>query len=448
MLAHEVSAYSLTAVTRAALPLMEGREGSIVTLSYLGADRVVPNYNVMGIAKAALEASVRYLAADVGPRGLRVNAISAGPIRTLSASGVKDFGTMLDRIAEKPAAGTSRPRRWATPASSSWDLAGSPAPRSTWTVAPHDGRLTPGSELGKTTSCIRSSRDRGSAAPWALGPHVHERTQPTELQTDALPPLAPLVAAPSPSPAASRARRPTAGFVPAQKGEDPEIPECSGEEFNTPSGLKYCYLARGEGKEYPGMGDTVRVDYTGWTLDELRLSRIPRFPGRKVSPPSSSSACSSTGGTMLALMVPGDRVLVTIPSDLAYGEQGSPNIGPNATLVFDTGSTPSSTARPPSSRGPRRVEDAAGIQKLEAGVELRVLAAGTGEPVSGRRAMKSSCWTSRQVRLRPQLHPAAADGVHLGALGTGHSPCPSCAASSLMRRPALASRCACPPASG
>ncbi|MDG1491029.1 MAG: enoyl-ACP reductase [Planctomycetota bacterium] len=101
MLAHEVSAYSLTAVTRAALPLMEGREGSIVTLSYLGADRVVPNYNVMGIAKAALEASVRYLAADVGPRSIRVNAISAGPIRTLSASGVKDFGTMLDRIAEK-----------------------------------------------------------------------------------------------------------------------------------------------------------------------------------------------------------------------------------------------------------------------------------------------------------------------------------------------------------
>ncbi|MEM9802294.1 MAG: enoyl-ACP reductase [Planctomycetota bacterium] len=101
MLAHEVSAYSLTAVTRAALPLMEGREGSIVTLSYIGADRVVPNYNVMGIAKAALEASVRYLAADVGPRGIRVNAISAGPIRTLSASGVRDFNTMLDHIAEK-----------------------------------------------------------------------------------------------------------------------------------------------------------------------------------------------------------------------------------------------------------------------------------------------------------------------------------------------------------
>ncbi|MFT7170763.1 MAG: enoyl-[acyl-carrier protein] reductase I, partial [Paracoccaceae bacterium] len=101
MLAHEVSAYSLTAVTRAALPLMEGRDGSIVTLSYIGAERVVPNYNIMGIAKAALEASVRYLAADVGPRGIRVNAISAGPIRTLSASGVRDFSTILDQIAEK-----------------------------------------------------------------------------------------------------------------------------------------------------------------------------------------------------------------------------------------------------------------------------------------------------------------------------------------------------------
>lgn len=100
MVAHEVSAYSLTAVTRAALPLMEGREGSIVTLSYIGAERVVPNYNVMGIAKAALEASVRYLAADCGPRGIRVNAISAGPIRTLSASGVRDFNTILDHIAE------------------------------------------------------------------------------------------------------------------------------------------------------------------------------------------------------------------------------------------------------------------------------------------------------------------------------------------------------------
>ncbi|MAF67314.1 MAG: enoyl-[acyl-carrier-protein] reductase FabI [Planctomycetes bacterium] len=101
MIAHEVSAYSLTAVARRALPLMEGREGSIITLSYLGGERVIPNYNVMGIAKAALEASVRYLAADLGPLGIRVNAISAGPIRTLSAAGVTGFSSMLDNIAEK-----------------------------------------------------------------------------------------------------------------------------------------------------------------------------------------------------------------------------------------------------------------------------------------------------------------------------------------------------------
>ncbi len=103
MLAHEVSAYSLTEITRAALPLMEGREGSIITLSYIGADRVIPGYNVMGIAKAALEASVRYLAADLGPREIRVNAISAGPIRTLSASGVKGFSERLDAVAERTA---------------------------------------------------------------------------------------------------------------------------------------------------------------------------------------------------------------------------------------------------------------------------------------------------------------------------------------------------------
>ena len=100
MLAHEVSAYSLTSITRRALPMMEGRDGSIVTLTYIGGERVVQNYNVMGIAKAALEASVRYLAHDLGPRGLRVNAISAGPIRTLSASGVSGFTEILDHIAE------------------------------------------------------------------------------------------------------------------------------------------------------------------------------------------------------------------------------------------------------------------------------------------------------------------------------------------------------------
>jgi len=100
MLAHEVSVYSLTEIARKVLPLMEGREGSIVTLTYIGGERVVKNYNIMGIAKAALEASVRYLAADLGPRGIRVNAISAGPIRTLSAAGVSGFSQMLDHIAE------------------------------------------------------------------------------------------------------------------------------------------------------------------------------------------------------------------------------------------------------------------------------------------------------------------------------------------------------------
>jgi enoyl-[acyl-carrier protein] reductase I len=101
MLAHEVSAYSLTALARRALPLMEGREGSLVTLTYIGGERVVKNYNVMGIAKAALEASVRYLAHDLGPRGIRVNAISAGPVRTLSAAGVSGFSSILDHIASQ-----------------------------------------------------------------------------------------------------------------------------------------------------------------------------------------------------------------------------------------------------------------------------------------------------------------------------------------------------------
>ena len=92
-LALDVSAYSLVALARAAAPLMPAG-GSIMTLSYYGAEKVVANYNVMGVAKAALEASVRYLAADVGPQGIRVNAISAGPIRTLAASGVSGFKTL------------------------------------------------------------------------------------------------------------------------------------------------------------------------------------------------------------------------------------------------------------------------------------------------------------------------------------------------------------------
>ncbi len=99
--AHDVSAYSLTAITRRALPLMEGRDGSIVTLTYIGSERVIENYNVMGIAKAALEASVRYLAHDLGPKGIRVNAISAGPVRTLSASGIQGFSEILDHIASR-----------------------------------------------------------------------------------------------------------------------------------------------------------------------------------------------------------------------------------------------------------------------------------------------------------------------------------------------------------
>ena len=90
-IAHDVSAYSLVALTKAALPMMQNTQGSILTLSYYGAEKAVPNYNVMGMAKASLEAAVRYLAASIGPQGLRVNAISAGPIRTLAASGIKDF---------------------------------------------------------------------------------------------------------------------------------------------------------------------------------------------------------------------------------------------------------------------------------------------------------------------------------------------------------------------
>jgi enoyl-[acyl-carrier protein] reductase I len=100
-LAMDVSAYSLVALARHAAPLMEGRNGSVVTLTYMGSERVVPNYNVMGVAKAALEASVRYLAHDFGARGIRVNAISAGPIRTLAASGISDFKTMLHHVAER-----------------------------------------------------------------------------------------------------------------------------------------------------------------------------------------------------------------------------------------------------------------------------------------------------------------------------------------------------------
>jgi enoyl-[acyl-carrier protein] reductase I len=93
--AHEVSAYSFPALAKAALPMMQGRRASLVTLSYLGAERVVPHYNTMGLAKASLEASVRYLAANLGPQGIRVNGISAGPIKTLAAAGIAGFGKIL-----------------------------------------------------------------------------------------------------------------------------------------------------------------------------------------------------------------------------------------------------------------------------------------------------------------------------------------------------------------
>lgn len=96
--AHDISAYSFPAMAKALAPLMADRKGALLTLSYLGADRVVPNYNTMGMAKAALEASVRYLASSLGPKGIRVNAISAGPIKTLAASGIKGFGKILDFV--------------------------------------------------------------------------------------------------------------------------------------------------------------------------------------------------------------------------------------------------------------------------------------------------------------------------------------------------------------
>ncbi|AHF01169.1 enoyl-ACP reductase [Thiomicrospira aerophila AL3] len=98
--AHDISAYSLTALTKAGYEMLKARQGSVMTISYLGAERAVPNYNVMGIAKASLEATVRYLAADLGQDGIRVNAVSAGPIRTLAASGIKDFRQMLDKAAQ------------------------------------------------------------------------------------------------------------------------------------------------------------------------------------------------------------------------------------------------------------------------------------------------------------------------------------------------------------
>jgi enoyl-[acyl-carrier protein] reductase I len=99
-IAHDVSSYSLAALAKHAEPAMAGRAGSILTLSYLGAVRALPSYNVMGLAKASLEANVRFLALDLGPNNIRVNAISAGPIRTLAASGVKGLRQMLAKVGE------------------------------------------------------------------------------------------------------------------------------------------------------------------------------------------------------------------------------------------------------------------------------------------------------------------------------------------------------------
>lgn len=99
-IAHDISSYSLTALARAGLPLMKGRAGALVTLSYLGAVRSIPSYNVMGLAKASLEANVRFLAADLGVQGIRVNAISAGPIKTLAAAGIGGFRKMLGHVAD------------------------------------------------------------------------------------------------------------------------------------------------------------------------------------------------------------------------------------------------------------------------------------------------------------------------------------------------------------
>ena len=99
-IAHDVSSYSLTALAQRAAPLMSGRHGALLTLSYLGAVRSIPGYNVMGLAKASLEANVRFLAADLGPRGIRMNGISAGPIKTLAAAGIPGFRKMLGRVAE------------------------------------------------------------------------------------------------------------------------------------------------------------------------------------------------------------------------------------------------------------------------------------------------------------------------------------------------------------
>jgi enoyl-[acyl-carrier protein] reductase I len=99
--AHDISSYSFAALARAGLPMMKGRDAAMITLSYLGSERVLKGYNVMGLAKASLEANVRYMAANLGPRGIRVNAISAGPIKTLAAAGIAHFRKMLHHVEEQ-----------------------------------------------------------------------------------------------------------------------------------------------------------------------------------------------------------------------------------------------------------------------------------------------------------------------------------------------------------
>ena len=94
-ISHDISSYSFAALAKAGLPMMQGRPAALVTLSYLGAERSMPNYNVMGVAKASLEANVRYMAYSLGAKGIRVNAISAGPIKTLAAAGIGSFGKIL-----------------------------------------------------------------------------------------------------------------------------------------------------------------------------------------------------------------------------------------------------------------------------------------------------------------------------------------------------------------
>lgn len=98
-IAHDISSYSLAAMAKAARPMMQNTDGSIITMSYLGSERALPNYNIMGVAKASLEANVRYLAAALGPQGIRVNSISAGPLKTLASAGIGSFKKILDEVA-------------------------------------------------------------------------------------------------------------------------------------------------------------------------------------------------------------------------------------------------------------------------------------------------------------------------------------------------------------